>query len=264
MRDELQNHIEDLAALKNNLSSSKKTAEQKRQELAALKNNLTDQQKGVSVVRTTQSTLLTETKNQEATYQALIAQKKAEQAAFEAELYRLAAGLGTADITTAPSPAKGILNWPLASISVTQQFGSTAYSQRLYTSGTHNGVDFRAAIATPVKAALTGTVQEINLGVATLCQYGKWVLVKHDNGLTTLYAHLSQVSVNKGDRVQTGQTIGLAGDTGYAYGSHLHFTVYVSSAVKFGTWSCNSGAKAYYPYAAPNAHLDTLSYLPAL
>ncbi len=262
VRDELQNHIEDLAALKTNLSSSKKTAEERRRELAALKSNLADEQKGVSVVRTTQSTLLTETKNQEATYQALIAQKKAEQASFEAELYRIAAGLGTADVTTAPGPSRGMMNWPLSNIKITQQFGVTVDSARLYKSGTHDGVDFAAPIGTPIKAALGGTVQEINLGVAKLCQYGKWVLIKHDNGLSSLYAHLSQVSVNKGDRVQTGQTVGLAGDTGYAYGSHLHFTVYVSSAVKFATWNCNSGATAYYPYAAPNAYLNPLSYLP--
>ncbi len=77
LRSELQNRIGDLAALKTDLTVSKKTAEQRRQELAALKNNLSDQKNGVSATRSTQNTLLAETKNKESEYQALIAQKRA-------------------------------------------------------------------------------------------------------------------------------------------------------------------------------------------
>jgi len=265
VRDELQNHVEDLSALKTNLASSKKTAEQKRQELAALRNNLTDQKNGVSVVRTTQNTLLTETKNKESEYQALIAQKKAEQASFESELVRLAAGLGSADTTTAPSARKGIIGWPLASVRITQYFGNTAFAATgAYNGSGHNGIDFGASIGTPVKAVLAGTVQEINQGAVKYCQYGKWVLVRHDNGLTSLYAHLSSISVAKGARVAAGQTIGLAGDTGYATGPHLHLTLYVSSAVSFKQYTCNSGAVAFIPVAPLNAYLNPLSYLPSL
>lgn len=265
VRDELQNHIEDLAALKTNLSTSKKTAEQKRQELAALRNTLNDQKQGVSATRSAQNTLLTETKNKESEYQALIAKKKAEQAAFEAELYRLQSSLGSADTSTAPAARRGILQWPLANVYLTQSFGNTSFAASgAYNGQGHNGIDFRASIGTPIKAALSGTVQEINQGAVKYCQYGKWVLVKHDNGLTTLYAHLSSISVGKGARVETGQTIGLAGDTGYATGPHLHFTVYVSSAVQFKQYTCNSGAVAYIPIAPLNAYLNPMSYLPAL
>ncbi|HEV7448949.1 MAG TPA: peptidoglycan DD-metalloendopeptidase family protein, partial [Candidatus Paceibacterota bacterium] len=223
VRGELQNHIEDLSDLKTSLTSSKKTAEQKRKELAALQSDLTDQKQGVSVVRTTQSNLLTQTQNQEAQYQALIAQKKAEETSFEAELIKLAQGLGTADTTTAPSPQQGIINWPLATIRITQYFGNTAFAQSgAYNGQGHNGVDFAASIGTPVKSVLAGTVEEINQGAVKYCQYGKWVLVKHDDGLTSLYAHLSSISVVKGQRVDLGQTVGLSGDTGYATGPHLH------------------------------------------
>jgi murein DD-endopeptidase MepM/ murein hydrolase activator NlpD len=263
VRDELQNHIDDLSALKTNLSSSKKTAEQRRQELAALKSDLTDQQKGVSVVRTTQSSLLTQTKNQEAQYQTLIAQKKAEQASFEAELVKLAAGLGSADTTTAPGAQRGIIGWPLASVRITQYFGNTAFAASgAYNGQGHNGVDFAASIGTPVKAVLGGTVQEINQGAVTLCQYGKWVLVKHPNGLTSLYAHLSSISVAKGQAVTAGQTVGLSGDTGYATGPHLHLTLYISSAVTFKNYTCNSGAVAFIPVAPLNAYLNPFLYLP--
>jgi murein DD-endopeptidase MepM/ murein hydrolase activator NlpD len=263
VRDELQNHIEDLAALKSDLSSSKKTAEQKRQELAALKSDLADQQKGVSVVRTTQNTLLTQTKNQESQYQALIAQKKAEESSFEQALIKLAQGLGPADVTTAPAPQRGIIGWPLATIRVTQYFGNTSFAASgAYNGQGHNGVDFGASIGTPVKSVLGGIVQEINLGAVPACQYGKWVLVKHNNGLTSLYGHLSSISVAKGQAVVQGQTLGLSGDTGYATGPHLHLTLYVSSAVTFKNYTCNSGQVAFIPVAPLNAYLNPFSYLP--
>ncbi len=263
VRDELQNHIQDLSALKTNLSSSKKTAEQKRKELAALKNNLTDQQKGVSVVRSTQSSLLTETKNQETAYQALIAQKKAEQASFEAELIKLAKGLGTADTTTAPPAARGTIGWPLDAVRVTQYFGNTTFAASgAYSGQGHNGIDFGGPIGTPVHSVLAGTVMEVNQGAIKYCQYGKWVLVKHSNGLTSLYAHLSSISVTKGQAVGAGQTVGLLGDTGYATGPHLHLTLYVSSAVTFKNYTCNSGAVAFIPIAPLNAYLNPLLYLP--
>ncbi len=263
VRDELQNHIDDLSALKINLSSSKKTAEQKRQELAALKNNLADEQKGVSVVRSTQNSLLTETKNQEAQYQALIAQKKAEQSAFEAQLVELARGLGSADTTSAPGAKRGTIGWPLDAVRVTQHFGNTTFAASgAYNGQGHNGVDFGGAIGTPIKAVLGGTVQEVNQGAVKNCQYGKWVLVKHPNGLTSLYAHLSAISVTKGQAVSAGQTVGLMGNTGYATGPHLHLTLYVSSAVTFKNYTCNSGAVAFIPIAPLNAYLNPYLYLP--
>ena len=263
VRNELKNHIDDLAALKANLSTSKLTAEQKRQQLAALKNDLADQQKGVSVVRSTQSTLLTQTKNQEAEYQAMIAKKKAEQASFEEALIALARSLAPADPSTAPPPQRGLIGWPLGSVRITQYFGNTAFAASGgYNGQGHNGVDFAAAIGTPVKAVMGGTVLDVNQGVAPMCQYGKWVLVKHPNGLTSLYAHLSSISVSKGQAVAQGQTLGLSGNTGYATGPHLHLTLYVSSAVTFKNYTCNSGAVAYIPIAPLNAYLNPFSYLP--
>ena len=62
--------------------------------------------------------------------------------------------------------------------------------------------------------------------------YGKFIVVKHYNGLTTLYAHLSNYAVKAGDEVSRGQLIGYMGKTGYATGTHLHFTVYDSTTFK--------------------------------
>lgn len=263
LRDALTNKVEDLSALKSNLEGSRSTAQSKRAELAAYKATLAQQQQSLAVTKNEKNKLLAETKNQESAYQILIAQKKTEQQAFEAELVRLAQGLGTADTSTAPSPARGILGWPLDAPLITQHFGNTDFARGgAYNGGGHNGIDFRAAVGTPIRAALSGVVQEVNQGVIRNCQYGKWVLIKHDNGLTSLYAHLSNITVSKGQRLPTGALIGYSGDTGYATGPHLHFTLYVSSVVTFKQYTCNNGAKAFIPIAPLNAYLNPLSYLP--
>ena len=165
------------------------------------------------------------------------------------------------DPNSIPPAGKGVLRWPLASVFITQQFGKTSSSQRLYVSGTHNGVDFKAPIGTPVHAALTGTVMATNLGAVPNCQYGKWVLIKHLNGLATLYAHLSEVSVQQGSTVTTGQVIGFAGNTGYAIGPHLHFGVYIAEAISFKNYICWNKAVVNIPIAPINAYLNPLVYL---
>ncbi len=207
VRTGLQEHIHTLAGLKTDLEQNKTAAEGKRKELSSLNSNLGQQKQGLTIAKTQQSTLLEQTKSKESAYQALIAQKQAEEASFEAALIKLAQGLGPADTGSAPVPQKGILAWPLDNIRITQYFGNTAFAQAgAYNGQGHNGVDFGASIGTPVKAALSGTVQEINQGAVKYCQYGKWVLVRHDNGLSTLYAHLSNIVVTKGQRVDTGSS----------------------------------------------------------
>jgi murein DD-endopeptidase MepM/ murein hydrolase activator NlpD len=261
LRSSLQNHIEDLSNLKVDLEVDKTSAESKRKELAGLHQTLANEKRGLAVAREEQNKLLEETKNKESAYQAQIAQKQAEQAAFERALFELASQL-QGDVSGVPSPQKGILRWPLDNVFVTQQFGKTVDSSRLYQSGTHDGVDFRASVGTPIKAALGGTVYEINHGAVQYCQYGKWVLIKHNNGLTTLYAHLSNITVEKGQQVGTGEVIGFAGNTGYATGPHLHMTVYASDALSLKQYACKSGRSVTIPIAPIKAYLNPLSYLP--
>lgn len=86
----------------------------------------------------------------------------------------------------------------------------------------HAGLDIAGSIGTPVKAATNGTVS-----VASASRiYGKFVILIHDGGYQTLYAHLSSIAVKQGDRVVQGGKIGEVGNTGYSTGPHLHFGVY--------------------------------------
>ena len=85
---------------------------------------------------------------------------------------------------------------------------------------THKGVDFGCPVGTPILAAADGVVAVKSFEDNG---YGNYVIVKHDDGSGTVYAHLSAPLVNNGTPVKAGQRIGLSGNTGGATGSHLHF-----------------------------------------
>jgi murein DD-endopeptidase MepM/ murein hydrolase activator NlpD len=90
----------------------------------------------------------------------------------------------------------------------------------------HTGIDYPAPFGTPVVAARDGFV----LAVGVLSGYGTVVEVQHEQGVTTLYAHLSRSLVKPGRRVARGAVVGLVGMTGDATGPHLHFEVRVRGA----------------------------------
>ena len=85
----------------------------------------------------------------------------------------------------------------------------------------HSGLDICAATGTPIAAAAGGQVVLVSAGGG----YGNYVVVRHDNGLETLYAHLSEVWVAQGQWVVQGEAVGAAGATGWATGPHLHLEV---------------------------------------
>lgn len=262
--------IENLANIRQALTDNRTASEKKREQLVKEKNQLAAQQTSLAITIKSQKDLLAQTKSQESTYQALIKQKKAQQTSFESALADLQSRLQVAVDLTAITPAgKGVLRWPVESVRVTQNFGNTAFAASgAYNGKGHNGIDLAAPIGTPLYAALTGTV--IGTGntdsVRGCYSFGKWVMIKHANGLNTMYAHLSQMNVTEGQTVGTGALIGYSGETGYATGPHLHFGVYVSSAtqiMKLGdatkkTTSC-SGARM--PVAPLNGYLNPMNYL---
>jgi len=86
----------------------------------------------------------------------------------------------------------------------------------------HTGIDLIANVGTPVSAAMDGIVSE----TGNDRMYGKYIIIRHNNFYHTLYAHLASVSVNQGDHVTHGDTIGNVGNTGYSTGPHLHFGVF--------------------------------------
>ncbi|GAU68885.1 peptidase M23 family protein [Streptomyces sp. NBRC 110611] len=91
-------------------------------------------------------------------------------------------------------------------------------------SHSHSGQDFVAPSGTPVKAVHGGTVIKAGLNTDGPA-YGNAIVIKHDNGTYSQYAHLSSVQVQVGQNVSTDQKIGLVGSTGNSTGPHLHFEV---------------------------------------
>lgn len=265
VQETMHSHVESLKNAKQILTVDKEATEKKRAELVQQKAELASEEQSLAVQKKEQINLLAQTKNQESTYQSLLTQKKTAKATFEAALTDLESKLKyTLDPSTIPSAGKGVFRWPLDNVRITQQFGKTADSGRLYSSGTHNGIDLAASIGTPLKAALAGTVQATgNTDAVRGCySYGKWVLIRHGNGLSTLYAHMSQVNVSQGQNVPTGGVIGYSGDTGYATGPHLHFTVYASDAVQVRQLGTNTPCgKATMPVSASTGYLNPLDFL---
>ncbi|WP_406055807.1 peptidoglycan DD-metalloendopeptidase family protein [Streptomyces sp. NBC_01077] len=96
----------------------------------------------------------------------------------------------------------------------------TPFGQRgsMWSSGRHTGLDFPAAIGTAIRSVAGGRVSMAQGGGP----YGLHVMVNHGNGLSSLYAHMSEMLTRVGDEVQAGQTIGRVGDTGNVTGPHLH------------------------------------------
>jgi murein hydrolase activator len=111
------------------------------------------------------------------------------------------------------------LPWPLLG-QVLARFGSQKHPQ-FGTTIFRRGIDIAAHVGDEVRAVDGGQVAKADWFKG----YGKLVIIDHGGGMYTLYGHLSQLEVNNGDRVERGQVIGLAGDTGSLKGAKLYFEV---------------------------------------
>ena len=84
----------------------------------------------------------------------------------------------------------------------------------------HNGLDIKVYIGDTIRAAFDGRIRMVKYERRG---YGKYVVIRHDNGLETIYGHLSKQLVKEDEFVRAGDVIGLGGNTGRSTGSHLHF-----------------------------------------
>jgi murein DD-endopeptidase MepM/ murein hydrolase activator NlpD len=110
--------------------------------------------------------------------------------------------------------------WPVSG-RITSFFGyrrSPFTGQRQF----HNGIDIRANMGTPIRAAMAGRVTSAGYDNSL----GYYVVITHHSGYRTLYGHLSTIRTNVGAYVGTGTIIGNVGNTGLSTGPHLHFTVF--------------------------------------
>jgi hypothetical protein len=123
------------------------------------------------------------------------------------------------------------VNWPLPSY----RYGGSFFAPDI----THTGVDIVTPIGTAVVAAAPGQVLWAGVGLLNGDDseddpYGYAIAIEHEFGwknetLYTVYAHLSEIKVTKGQYINTGEIIGLSGDTGFTTGPHLHFEIRLGS-----------------------------------
>ncbi len=262
----LAERLRSVKELKAGLERDRAVLNAKRRELTSLKNELADRRRIADGERATQQAFLNQTKNKETNYRKLLQDRTMLREAFAQELLEFESQLKfELDPSRLPQTGSGVLRWPLDMVKITQYFGNTAFAKSgAYNGQGHNGVDFRAGIGTPIKAALSGIIKKTGDTDRTCrgTSYGKWILIEHNNGLSTLYAHLSLIRVSEGQDVAVGEVIAYSGATGYATGPHLHLTVFATQGVQIVTHPSRvCGGSYLLPVANPGAYLNPLLYL---
>ncbi|MDK2598185.1 M23/M56 family metallopeptidase [Pseudoalteromonas obscura] len=129
--------------------------------------------------------------------------------------------LGLVNIKAAPALHVNTSHWhnPLDNFWVSSHYG---HISEFRNSKAHGGIDLVAPVGAPVMAVSSGTV--VIADAKTLpSRYGNVVLVQHENGYQSLYAHLDTIEVERGTRIQGGGKVGTLGATGRVTGAHLHF-----------------------------------------
>lgn len=133
---------------------------------------------------------------------------------------------------------------PIKGNLITSKYG---YRPRFHR--THKGVDMRASIGDTVRAAFSGRVR---LTKYERGGYGFYVIVRHENGLETVYGHLSRFLVKPNQYVKAGTPIALSGNTGRSTGPHLHFET------RFMGYAINP--EAIFDFANRTTHTDTYTF----
>ena len=272
IRNAVGERVERLRVLQADLESNRKSESAKREDLVELKDQYDGQRQVLVNNKAEKDQLLTATKSEESEYQQLLAQKKASRDQLLAEVQSIEQELQfILDPNTIPTRGTAVFRWPLDNNIITQRFGYTQFAlSGAYGGSRHNGMDLGTPTGSKLYAPLTGVVRDVgNTDLVPGCySWGKWILLDHPNGLSSMFAHLSYIDVTPGQTVRTGDVIGYTGNSGYSTGPHLHYTLYVSDAASVRQFnefkSVTSCGAAKSPFAAVEGYLDPLDFLPPL
>lgn len=259
MESKISELLESIKILKESLLSERVNIEEKKKEADDIHAKLSEQDSYLESTKSTKASLLAKTVAEQKKYSSLVKSLEEEQSDIEDEINRLQAGT-SGSYEDMPDAKRGLLEYPVKKIIITQGYGMTAYAKKgAYGGGPHNGVDFGISSGTPIYAPMSGKV----VGVGSMYKngrwygYGRWIAIDHGNGIVTLYGHLSSQSVKNGQKVSTGDKIGSSGNTGYSTGPHLHFSVFSAQSYKVVASTSVKGISLPY-----GAHVNPMKYLP--
>ena len=212
-RTQLQEAKDELAVLETQLAEERAEADEILVELASNQKELEASGAMYEQLEAEVRQQITET---QAAYEAALADEEA-QRQIEAARQEAASG----SISTPSSPSSSGFIYPLgASGFVTDAYGyryHPIYGDYKF----HPAVDFAVPQGTPIYATKSGTVT-----AATYNEYnGYYVAINHNDGYTSLYAHMTNFVVSVGQTVSQGEVIGYVGSTGYSTGPHMHFEI---------------------------------------
>lgn len=218
-----QKVIDDLQALQVEIEEKKTALEDQKTQSEAAKTELVAKKTELNVQRERANKLVQELRASQSEAQGDLDDLSAEEEAIQAEIVRLSKKLAEEQAAQGkPSNAAlGGYIWPVSSRRITSTFGGRA-SPGGIGSTNHKGVDIGGVgYTSQIYAAKAGTVIVSQYSSS----YGNYVVVSHDSGNTTLYAHMSSRKVSVGQYVNQGDVLGITGSTGNSTGPHLHFEI---------------------------------------
>ena len=218
--------IDSLLVLQEQVSSDKAELEEAQAAQEAAKQQQVSAQNEVKAQENEVDKLIDEIKDQEDELKAMEAELTKAANALDAQI-KAKEREYAAQIRNVPSES-GFL-WPLAANINTL---SSLYGGRKDPingrSSNHTGIDIPAGRGTPIYAAKSGVVTTSVYGSGSYWSYGNFVLISHQDGTSTLYAHMSSRNVSEGQTVKQGAVVGYVGTTGRSTGNHLHFEVRIN------------------------------------
>ncbi len=223
----IQRSLNQVQELKQQLETEKRGVERERDALTAVKKQLEQEKQSLAEQQGTKTYLLAETRESEQRYQTLLEQAKREQESAQADLQSLEKSLREKFAGQLPSgvTSVGKLLWPVdPSRGITAFFHDPSYPFRAIFE--HPAIDIRASQGTPIRSAdggYVGRARDAGMGYS-------YIMIIHDNGISTVYGHVSRINVREGEVVAQGQIIGASGGAPgtpgagrLTTGPHLHF-----------------------------------------
>jgi murein DD-endopeptidase MepM/ murein hydrolase activator NlpD len=207
------------------IEAMKADLEAKQAEQARVVKQIQDQKAQLQAVRDQRAVRQAQIAAIEAQFQRMLADMEAQRAAVQAQIAALIH-------ESFRARSSGKWKWPMDGV-ITQGFGCTTYPFEPYDASCptlhfHSGIDLATDYGTPVHASDGGIVHNFTMGCGWgggLCGYGRYVVMVHAGGFTTLYGHLSSWAVGDGTQVDKDTVIGYEGSTGNSTGPHLHFEI---------------------------------------